>query len=152
MDPAVEGNGPAQGQAKRLENGLSLVVVVSTITYIHVQGYFSVIGEGLEEVGKNIGIKVFDLAIEIRIENQIRPAGYVEVNRTEGLVHRNGCRAVTVYAFFICESFLQRVSQTYPDILDQVMIIDAGIAAALHIQIDQSVPGKKREHVVQERD
>src|SRR5437879_843212 len=70
----------------------------------------------------------------------------------ERLVHRNGDVADARDARSVAKRLRERLAERNADILDGVVVVDMEIAVRLYREIEQSVPGDVRQHMIEEPD
>jgi len=128
-------------------------VTVLTIHDLDVQGHSARAGKGRKEFPDEREVERLDPARpELRIVDQAGAAGDVEVHRGEALVHGDRGGAVAVDPLLGAKRLREGLAQADPDVLHQVVIVDVRVAAARDRQVEESVPGRQGQHVVQEGD
>src|SRR5438270_10022415 len=84
----VDRNRGPQRARQSLEAGFGDMMIIAAVERHHMQGQAAVHGESLEPFAHQFGVEAADLvANELGLEHQNRPAGYVEGDTREGLVH-----------------------------------------------------------------
>src|SRR5215468_1230559 len=83
--------------------------------------------------------------------NEVRAARQIDHGAGQRLVHRRVSRAVALYAFFVAESFGERLAQTDRRVLDRMVVINLQIALARDFEVEKPVAREQFEHVVEER-
>src|SRR6202030_1172026 len=77
-----------QSPRQSFEAGFGDMMIVAAVERRHMQGQAAVYGESLEPFAHQFGVEAADLvANELGLEHQNRPAGYVEGDTRESLVH-----------------------------------------------------------------
>ena len=110
------------------------------------------VGQRPEEVRHQLGRQPADgLATEASIEDRIRPAGQVDRDLRQCLVHRQH-EAIAPDAALVAECRTQRLTECECAVLDRVVLVDAEVAGAGECQRETAVPGDLLEHVVEEAD
>ena len=110
-------------------------------------------GEGAEELLEQLGVHLADLvALEPDVPGEEGPAGQVQRRLDQRLVHRQRCMAVAADAALVAERLGQRLAQHDAHILGGVVEVDVQVALGAHVQVEQRVPGKRGQHVVEEAD
>ena len=89
---------------------------------------------------------------EVHVEDERRPAGEVDRDLGQGLVHRHDRPAVAVDAALVAECLLDRLAEDDADVFDGVVRIDLQIALGVDVEVDQAVPREQVEHVIEEPD
>src|SRR6185312_14942649 len=117
------------------------------------QGDAGIHGEGLEPLLHQLGVEGADLvAHELGVEHQIRPAGYVDGNAGQRLVHRHVHVGVAGDALHVAERLLHRLAERDADVLGRVVMVDVQVALGLDRDVDARMPRQEVEHVVEETD
>ena len=90
--------------------------------------------------------------VKLHVEDERRPAGEVDGDLGQALVHRDDGPAVAVDAALVAEGLLEGLAEDDADVFDGVVGVDLQIALGLDLQIDQAVAAEQVEHVVEEPD
>ena len=83
---------------------------------------------------------------------EIGTAAKVYGDAGERLVHWKEEKPVSHDPGFIAECFLECLAEHDADVFDGVVVIDFDVAITFHFEIEETVLGKKREHVIEEGD
>ena len=89
---------------------------------------------------------------EVDLEHQKRPAGNVDRDAGQRLVHRQVDVGVARDALHVAERLLHRLAERDADILGRVVVIDVQVALGPHRDVDQRVARQLVEHVVEKAD
>ncbi len=80
------------------------------------------------------------------------PIGYIDHDTHQSLIHRQMALTIPRYPALIPQGIHKRLPQTDTDILNRVVVINQDIALAGDGQIEKTVDGKERQHMIEERD
>ena len=117
------------------------------------QGHMRLHGEGLEEFAHELGIERADLRRrKARAEHQERPAGDIERDTGQRLVHGQQAIRIAGDAAFVAERLAQGLAEREPGILHRMVVVDMVVADGLDLEVDQAVAGDLIEHVIEEAD
>src|SRR5262245_42527692 len=117
----------AQSARQALEAGLGDMVVVGAVERRDVQRHPAVRRERLEPLLHQLGIEAADLvAYELGLEHEERPAGNVERDAGERLVHGHMDVGVAGDALHVAERLFHRLPERDPDVLGGVVMIEIG--------------------------
>ncbi len=87
-----------------------------------------------------------------RIVGQIGPTAQVHDHAHERLVHGHVGRAVAADALFVAERLGQHLAERDAGILHRVVKIHLDVALGFEIEVEETMPGEEREHVIEKRD
>ena len=119
---------------------------------ICVQRYTTVLGEGPHELLGQTGVKTSNFLVRHSdAVMQERPIGDIDDNTHQRLIHGYITRAVTLNAALIAERLSNCLTKAYPDVFDGVVIVYLNIATGPHLQVEEAVHGKERQHVIKKR-
>ena len=128
------------------------MMAILTIDEVDVQGDSAMVRKRLEKFPKQGGIEIADPQWpEIDMIDQIRPSRQVHDDTAQTLIHRNRFGAIALDAFLGAQGIFDGLAQTDPQILDKMMVVDVRIASSFDDKIEQTMTGKKVQHVIQER-
>ena len=85
---------------------------------------------------------------QLDAECQKRAPAYIDCCHNERFIHRNDRVPVAVYSRLIAECRRKRRAQADAHVFHAVVAVHRGIAAAFDREVESSVAGKKREHMV----
>ena len=109
--------------------------------------------EGLEPLADQLGVEGADLvAPELRLEHQERPAGHVDRDARQRLVHRQVHVGIAGDALHVAERLLHRLAERDADILGGVVVVDMQVALGLDRDVDARMARQQVEHVVEKAD
>ncbi len=119
----------AQRPRQPLEAALGDMVGVVAVERLDMQRDAGIHREGLEELAHQLGVEAADLLrLELRAEDQEGPAGDVDRDARQRLVHRQMHVGVTADALLVAERLLQRLAERDAGILDRMVVVDMGVA------------------------
>jgi hypothetical protein len=137
---------------KALENRLGDVMRLLAVDELHVQVRTERIAERAAKFLHQYDVEIaHEHRRRLRRVHEMRTPADVDDDSRERFVHRQQEEAVAFDADFVAERFLEGLPEHESDILDRVVIIDVGVAGRLDREIEQTVLGEQREHVVEER-
>src|SRR5262249_40118071 len=142
-----------QGAGETLEAALDDVMAVLAINALDMQGQPGMLRESTEPLLEQLAIDAADRgALEGDLPDQIWPVGGVERDPRQRLVHRDQRGAITADAGAIAQRLGHRLTQHNAGILDRMVLVDMQIAFRVQFDIDETVPGKLLQHMVEEAD
>ncbi len=142
----------AHGLAQALEGGLDLVVIAPAErqTDDHVRPEMD--GERLEKILEEVGIeRPAEAPPEVRLELEIGTPAEVDGHDGQRLVHRIDEKPGAVDPRPVAEGEAEDPAEDQAAVLDEVVLVDPGVAAGGEAQVEQAVPGEGLEHVIEER-
>src|SRR6478672_3249393 len=149
----IDGERRTQSPRQSLETGFGNMMVVGAIERGDMQRHAAVHGECLEPFLHQLGVEGADLvAPELGLEHQERPAGNIERDAGQRLVHGHVNVGITGDALHVAQRLLHRLAERDADVLGGVVVIDVEIALGLDGQIDTRMARQQVEHVVEEAD
>src|SRR5271154_7639980 len=129
------------------------MMAVDAIERLDVQRESRIAGEGLEELAPQRSVESADpLGREFRLEDEERPARYVERDPRQGFIHRQQAVGVTGQAALVAERFGQRLAQGDADVLDRVMVVDVAVALGPDGEVDEGMTRQLVEHMIEKAD
>ena len=129
------------------------MVVVGTIMIENMQGDAGVLRKCLEEFANKFRIESADLrGAEGDVPDKERAAGEIDGSLCHRFIHRKIDRGVTSDAAAITERLGNRLPDRNAGIFDGMMIVDMQVTLGLDFHVDQRMPGKLVEHMVEEAD
>ena len=128
-------------------------MVVAAIERGDVQRHGGVHGEGLEPFLHQLGVESSHfVAHEFDVEHQERPAGNVDGDPGQRLVHRHVHVGVTGDTLHVAERLPHRLAERDTDILGGVVVVDVQVALGLDRDVEARMPGQEVKHVIEETD
>ena len=89
---------------------------------------------------------------KLRPEDEERPAGDVEGDARQRLVHRQMDVGIAADALLVAERLHERLAERDAGVLDRVVVVDMQVALHLDREVDQRMAGEEVEHMVEEAD
>lgn len=127
------------------------MMVVLPVKQFDMQGYAGRLGNRMEPVFDQLGIHLSQPFLgEFGIPHQKRPPGNVERYSRQRLVHRRIGRAVAFDSRLVAQRFGNRLTDGDGAVLCGMMLIDMQIAVYAARDIDQRMPRKLLDHVIEE--
>src|SRR5262245_9698408 len=143
----------AQRPRQALEAGFDDVMIVGAVKRGDVQRHAAVHREVLEPLLHELGVEAaYLVAHELGLEHQERPAGNVDRDARERLIHRHMDVGVARDALHVPERLLHCLTECDADVLRGVMMIDVQVALSLDREVDAGMARQKLEHVIEEAD
>jgi len=150
--PAVDARGVVEGARRALEQRLYLVVSVLAVDPA-VEREARVRRQRPEEVPRHHARELADARLaELPVELVQRPPGDVDDDARHGLVQRDAPVREPLDAALLAEGLVEGLSECDADVLDGVVVVYLEVAVAAHGQVEEAVPGERRQHVVEEAD
>ena len=134
----------------RLEDRFTYMVTIPSVVDNHV--------EVAEQVGSKRLAEIFDeLTIEVTngwsrkfcSKAKCVTTAQINGNSRQSFLHRKGEVSVSTYSGFVAKRFFHRLSQANPHIFDGMMLVDMQIPVGGKREINATVLGQKREHMIQ---
>src|SRR5262249_39837347 len=148
----VDLRGLIEGARQRLEAGFDDVVRVASLNLIEMQIHADLIGQGQEEVMNQLGIEITDSwLLDRQVVGEERASAQVDDDRNQCFVERPRRVAEAADAVLFTERLAKRFAERQPDIFDGVMLVDVEVALGAYPQVEEAVPGKDLEHMIEER-
>src|SRR5271157_5189973 len=149
----VDRNRAAKRPGDALEARFGDMMAVQAVERLDVQREAGIAGQGLEELAHELGVERADcLGREFGLEDEERPARYVQRDAGQGLVHRQKAVGVAGQAAFVAERFGERLADGDADVLDGVVIVDVAVALGANGEVDEGMTRKLIEHVIEKAD
>lgn len=89
---------------------------------------------------------------ELGVENAIGTPTQIDRHKPERLVHRHIAVSGAYDATPLTQRLVKGFSQADKGVLGSVMLVHMQVATGFHRQVEESVTGKEREHVVEKRE
>src|SRR5579863_4563034 len=129
------------------------MVAILTIERLDMQSHAEIDGERLEKFAHEIGVEIADLLPrEYGAEDEKGPAGEIDRNASQRLVHRQQHIGEASDAAHVAERLPQRLAERDAGVFDGVMRIDMQIALAGNLHVDQRMPRELLKHVIEKAD
>ena len=133
----IDREGVPQRPRQALEAGLGDVVIVAAVEGLHVHGQSGMHREGLKPFAHQIGIEgSYLVTLKRRPEHQERPAGDIDGDPRQGLIHRQMHRPIASNALHLAERLPNRLAERDPDVLGRVVRIDLKIARGRDLEVE----------------
>ena len=87
-----------------------------------------------------------------RLVNQVGAAAQIDDRADERLIHRDVSEAIASDALLLAQCLANCLPEGDARIFHGVMKIDFNITLGVEIEIEESMPGKERQHVIKKRD
>ena len=111
------------------------------------------VGHGLKKLAEQLGFHgAQPRHLEVRVPDQMRPAGEIDHGTGQRLVHGDVGMAVAADPAFVAQRFAQRLSQHQTDVFRRVVRVDVQIALGLNAEVNQTMLAEQVEHMVEEAD
>ena len=152
LETIVEACGHAKRTPEGLEHGLGNVVGVVAREVVDVQGHTRVVDKALEELVREVDIKVPDpCPREAHPELETRPPGKIHHDSRERLIERHVGVPVTADPLLVADRLGKRLAEHDADVLHGVVRIDLEIAPGIDGKVQHAVAGHLVEHVLEKR-
>lgn len=113
----------------------------------------SVAREGVPKILDEFAVEVSDFGSgDWCIESNIVAAAQVDGDGHQRFFHREHHVTVSGDSAFVSQRLRERLPQTDTDIFRSVMGIDFCVAIAANVEIEKSMLGKQRQHMVEKAD
>ncbi len=128
-------------------------MAIGAVKRLDVQRESGVAGEGLEELAHKLGVESADpLGRKLGLEDEERPAGHVERDPGQGLIHRQQAVGVAGQSPLVAKRFHQRLPKRDPCVLDRMMIVDVAISLGPNGDVDKGMTRQLVEHMIEKAD
>ena len=86
------------------------------------------------------------------LEDEERPAGHVERDPGQGLIHRQEAVGVAGQSPLVAKRFHERLPERDPCVLDRMMIVDVAVSLGPNRDIDKGMTRQLVEHMIEKAD
>ena len=140
----VDAGGRVQGAGERLEDGFGNVVDVVAANQIDVQIQTQVYRQPAEKFFEQLNVHAVDVGPrEFDVPGEERPAGKIEYDARERLVHGHVERAVAGDAATVAQRFPDGLAEGDAEVFHGVVLVDFQIAFGGGLETDKAVLGEK---------
>ena len=152
LDPRISRDCFSERAGHGLKRGFENVVRVTASHQVDMQIATQRFGKRAPEMFRQLNREISDpLPSRLHLVDQIETSREINDRARKGLVHGNYCGPIASYTGFIAQSLRKRLTQANSDVFDRMMVVDVKVAFTTNLQIEQSVAGKKFEHVIKKR-
>ena len=149
----IDGRSDIEGPREALKNGFGYVVRLFAIFEVDVQIAASVVGKSLEKLFNQTDAEVAHHGIfVINMVDESLAIGEIDRDPCERFIHGKKEKSIAADPAFFAECFFECLPKNDAGVFDRVVIINFDIARRFQLQIEESVAGKEREHVIEKGD
>src|SRR5581483_8170021 len=132
----IDADRGAERSRHALEAGFGDMMAVRAVERLDVKRHPGMDRQGPEELAHELNVEFADLLRgEIDLEDQERPAGNVERDARQRLVHRQQAMGVAGDAALVAERLGEGLAERDADVLDRVVLVDMQVALGANGQI-----------------